>query len=100
MSDPGLGRPVDELDGVCKAYKEQSKKMRTSGFEPQTLSLVNKIFFNSVKGLSTLCCYEIRRPVYRRIRQIQMENSWKGLFLTNNFEILYFIIFLLMRGYK
>ena len=26
MSDPGLGRPVDELDGVCKAYKEQSKK--------------------------------------------------------------------------
>ena len=28
MSDPGLGRPVDELDSVCKAYKDCLKCAR------------------------------------------------------------------------
>merc|ERR1712157_685803 len=28
MSDPGLGRPVDELDSVCKSYKDCLKCAR------------------------------------------------------------------------
>ena len=28
MSDPGKGRPVDELDSVCKAYKDCLKCAR------------------------------------------------------------------------
>lgn len=30
MSDPGFGRPVDKLDGVCKAYKVSSSKFKLS----------------------------------------------------------------------
>ena len=90
MSDPGMGQPVDALDGLCKQYKDCLKCARMEhgesclgemvkyGFltDDQTNRKIS--YFSAIRLSGSLLSYlgcHYRSPAWQQISRVFMINS-------------------------